>query len=81
MEAWSLTSFDCLRNARMAKTAVTIANTARTEVAAAVSWVAKTSDMGEGYAPHRRSGGYSAARGAAGQTSPGFPGSNEAFPR
>jgi hypothetical protein len=34
---------------RRAKTAVTIANTARTAVAAAVSWVAKMSDMAEGY--------------------------------
>jgi hypothetical protein len=49
ISAWSLTSLDCLRKARIAKTAVTMAKAARTAVATAVSWVAKMSDMSEGY--------------------------------
>ena len=42
-----------LRNARRAYQAVTIAKTARTAVASAVSWVAKMTDMEEGYGAER----------------------------
>jgi hypothetical protein len=43
------TSADCFRNARTAKTPVTIAKSARTAVAAAVICVATRADMGEAY--------------------------------
>lgn len=45
----ALTSRDCLRKARRAYHAVAMAKVARTVVATAVSWVAKMSDIGEGY--------------------------------
>jgi hypothetical protein len=49
IEAWSLTSLYCLRNARIAKAAATIANTASTAVAIAVISPDRSTDMGEGY--------------------------------
>lgn len=47
ISAWSLTSLDCFRKASPANTAVTIAKTASTTFATAVSCSAKISDMAE----------------------------------